>query len=234
MSNFFITYTVTPEQTENFFNGLVKVIKYLFIFVPIILALIGVTYAIVQVIKILKEKKRKQILENKKLQREKAIREYEENQENKTKVIHEFTINKKYDDEIPTFEELVKNNNQEFYNQQIKKCTKCEKIFYDTLYKKYSNKYKLETQVYLRSMFPRMGAENDKIDIVFRDKQTNYPILLVEINDESHNRNKLRKMRDKDLKEFCATNNIKLQFLWTRYGCNEKSIYNLIDNKLKE
>lgn len=175
--------------------------------------------------------KQQQIYENKKSQREKVIREYEENQQNKTKVIRNFTLGTQNDYDIS---QEYKNENQEFYNKQINKCSKSEKIFYDTLYKRYGEKYNLEAQVYLRSMFPRMGADNDIIDIVFRHKYSNNPILLIEINDESHNRNKLRKMRDKDLKAFCAANNIKLQFLWTRYGCNEKSVYNLIDKKLSE
>ncbi len=225
------------KSDNNFLLYLIGIPILVVVALPFILAG-GVIYLLYLIIKAIvtfyeerKIEKQQQIYENKKSQREKVIREYEENQQNKTKVIRNFTLGTQNDYDIS---QEYKNENQEFYNKQINKCSKSEKIFYDTLYKRYGEKYNLEAQVYLRSMFPRMGADNDIIDIVFRHKYSNNPILLIEINDESHNRNKLRKMRDKDLKAFCAANNIKLQFLWTRYGCNEKSVYNLIDKKLSE
>ena len=83
-------------------------------------------------------------------------------------------------------------------------------------------------------MFPRKGAPNDRIDIVFKDKQWEEPILLIEINDKTHSKNLVTKMRDKDLKEFCQEHNIKLQALWTKFGVNKYSIIKLIDKRLKE
>lgn len=120
------------------------------------------------------------------------------------------------------------------YEKYTKHITKTEKAYFDILWKRYKDDYDLETQVYLRSMFPGMHAENLIIDIVFKNKKNHKPVLLLEINDETHNKNKIRRMRDVELKEFCSKNNIKLQALWTRYGINEKSIYNLIDKKLLE
>lgn len=130
-------------------------------------------------------------------------------------------------------EKKIEKLKQDFYNEQLERCTKCEKVYYETLYKKYSDKYTIKAQVFLRSMYAGYGAENHKIDIVFFNKQTDKPELLIEINDYTH-KDLLRKARDKDLKEFCNINKIKLQFLYTKYGCTPKSIYRVIDKKLQE
>lgn len=126
-----------------------------------------------------------------------------------------------------------KSSEKEFYQEQLNKCTKCEKVYYKTLYKKYSKDYTIKSQIYLRSMFPKMGAENLLIDLVFFDKKTNKPTLLIEINDKTH-KDLLRKSRDNELREFCYKHNIKLQFLYTTFGCVPEKIYRIIDKKLGE
>lgn len=124
-------------------------------------------------------------------------------------------------------------SNVNFYKEQWGKCTNCEKEYYDLLYNLFGNSYKIKTQVYLRSMFPKMKAPNNRIDIVFFDKNYDYPILLIEIQDSSH-KSHARAQSDKGLKDFCENNNIKLQKLYTTFGCNGKSIKNLINKKLAE
>lgn len=127
--------------------------------------------------------------------------------------------------------EILKENI--FYNEQLNKCTNCEKEYYKVLYELYGDKYNIETQVYLRSMFHKMGAPNHKIDMVMIEKDTDNITLLIEINDSTH-KNKLRVLRDKELKEFCNQNHIPLQTLYTKYDCIKSSIKKVIDKKLAE
>lgn len=169
----------------------------------------------------------------------------ENNYEPKTKEIKEDKIDKlrreyKEREEIIRFfenhakeKETKINKENIFYNEQLKKCTPCEKEYYNLLYELYSDKYYIETQIYLRSMYPKMGAPNNRIDIVFFEKPNYSPILLVEIQDSTH-KSHARAQSDKGLKEFCESNNIKLQRIYTTFGCNKKSIKNLIDKKLAE
>ena len=138
------------------------------------------------------------------------------------------------DDEEDDKEINSKKHYNDDYEEQLDKCTKCEKVYYKMLYKNYHEKYLIKTQVYLRSLFPGYKAENFRIDIVFRNLDDKETIALIEINDGSHSRDLLRSARDKELKEFCNDNDINLITLWTKYGCKEKSICNYIDRKIEE
>lgn len=229
------TYVVTPEQTEKFFNVLIEIIKYIFIIIPSILLIIGIVYLIKFIINKVKEK---QINDIKIYKYEKTnnIKQNEPNliinkEEQKINNQQIYTKQREYSNNI---NKTIYDLDKIFYNKQIEKLTKTEKLYYDILYKNFKDEYRIETQVYLRSMYPRKNAPNLKIDIVFKDKKWELPILLIEINDETHNRRKLTKLRDKDLKKFCQEHNIKLQALWTRYDINERSICKLIKKRLEE
>lgn len=229
------TYVVTAEQTENFFNILIEIIKYIFIIIPSILLIIGIIYLIKLIVakiqinikdKKLKQKQSNQIETNK--NEPNLIINKEEQKINNQQI---YTKQREYSNNI---NKNIYDLDKIFYNKQIEKLTKTEKLYYDILYKNFKDEYRIETQVYLRSMYPRKNAPNLKIDIVFKDKKWELPILLIEINDETHNRRKLTKLRDKDLKKFCQEHNIKLQALWTRYDINERSICKLIKKRLEE
>lgn len=233
---FINTYVITAEQTEKFFNVLIEIIKYLLIIIPIILIIIGIIYLIkntneeIQINikdKKLKQKQSNQIETNKNEQNF-ILKDKEEQKINNQQI---YTKQREYSNNI---NKNIYEPDKIFYNIQIEKLTKTEKLYYDILYKNFKDEYRIETQVYLRSMYPRKNAPNLKIDIVFKDKKWELPILLIEINDETHNRRKLTKLRDKDLKQFCQEHNIKLQALWTRYDINERSICKLIKKKLEE
>lgn len=232
---FINTYVVTAEQTENFFNILIEIIKYIFIIIPSILLIIGIIYLIKLIVaeiqinikdKKLKQKQSNQIETNK--NEPNLIINKEEQKINNQQI---YIKQREYSNNI---NKNIYDLDKIFYNKQIEKLTKTEKLYYDILYKNFKDEYRIETQVYLRSMYPRKNAPNLKIDIVFKDKKWELPILLIEINDETHNRRKLTKLRDKDLKQFCQEHNIKLQALWTRYDINERSICKLIKKRLEE
>lgn len=218
------TYTITAEQTENFFNKLIEIIKIILYCIPIALIIALIIFIGIKIYfaKQDKKKEKETKIKNKfinsiKLKQQRNI------SETKKEFIKE---EKKY-----TIKKVKENS---FFNEQLNKCTNCEKEYYKILYKLFNENYQIETQVYLRSMFPKMKAPNHKIDIVFKTKNYEKPILLIEINDETHNKRTLTKLRDKELKEFCNEHNIKLQAIWTKFDINEKSIYNLIKKRLSE
>lgn len=201
---------------KEFIFFIIKNHKIILIILTIIIILLTLTITIsIYIIKKIRKNKSNEIKENQQNNEDKI---YNKQKEYSKEKISNYNIN---------IEQIR-------YENQIKKLTKTEKAYFDVLWKKYHEYYKLETQVYLRSMFPGSGAPNLNIDIVFKNKENDYPILLIEINDETHNKFKLRRMRDNELKTYCLQNKIKLQTLWTRFDINENSIYKLIDKRLSE
>lgn len=87
----------------------------------------------------------------------------------------------------------------------------------------------LQPQVALRSVIDRTDNayyQNELyriIDVCIFDKETFRPLVLVEINDESHNQPK-RIERDKKVKMICEEAGLPLVTLWTKYGINENYI----------
>ncbi len=87
----------------------------------------------------------------------------------------------------------------------------------------------LQPQVALRSIIDRTDNacyQNELyriIDVCIFDKETFRPLVLVEINDESHNQPK-RIERDKKVKMICEEAGLPLVTLWTKYGINEDYI----------
>lgn len=69
------------------------------------------------------------------------------------------------------------------------------------------------------------------IDFVIFDLETN-PIILIEINDNSH-KEKDRWIRDKKVETICNEANLPIITLWTDYGINPEYIKNRIEKYCK-
>ncbi|MBQ7408635.1 MAG: DUF2726 domain-containing protein [Clostridia bacterium] len=92
-------------------------------------------------------------------------------------------------------------------------------------------------QINLASIIDKKGANNFRTEL-FRNVDFglfdyNYrPILLIEINDNSHFR-KDRKERDKRVNEICKSAGIPLVTFWVKDGINLKKMSQQINNCLK-
>lgn len=113
-----------------------------------------------------------------------------------------------------------------YYKKPI--LTPTEKQYYKTIIQIIDGKYKVYPQVSLSSIIkkePETKYANELyrvIDIgIFTEDY--YPILLIEINDETHNTPQ-RKERDKKVKELCDQAGIRLISFWTSYGVNKEYI----------
>lgn len=115
--------------------------------------------------------------------------------------------------------------------------SKSEINFGNAIYKALPNGYKLYPQICLRSIIEktdnsRYGNELFRIiDFAIFDK--NYlPVLLIEINDDSHH-DYNRYRRDNKVKDICEQANIPLIRLWTEQGINPDYINKKIRELLK-
>lgn len=77
------------------------------------------------------------------------------------------------------------------------------------------SKYKYQTELYRN------------IDFAIFDKTLTYPLLLIELNDITHNSNK-RRERDKKVKNICEQAGFKLIAFYTKYDNKEEYIINRI------
>lgn len=115
--------------------------------------------------------------------------------------------------------------------------TNNEMYFYNIIENHFGNKYKIQTQVNLASIIEK--TNNDKfrnelfrnIDIGIFEKENLKPLLLIEINDSTHNQTK-RQYRDIKVKEICNEANIKLITFYTKYSNKKEYIINRIEEEL--
>lgn len=124
---------------------------------------------------------------------------------------------------------LLKTNNTKLNYQKtyIKKSfmTNCEKEFYNKL-KDLNNDYLVIPQVNLATIINKKSKslyQNElfkNIDFGIFDKNTMEILLLIELNDKTHNTYK-RKQRDFNVKKICKSANIPLITFYTSYP-NEK------------
>lgn len=118
--------------------------------------------------------------------------------------------------------------------------TKCEKYFYDILTCNFSGDYDIRPQIPLSSIIEKeknfdyeyQNELNRIIDFGIFNKNTQEPLLLIEINDKTHNQYN-RKHRDKKVKMICNLAGIKLITFWTKYDNTENYIVNRIQKELK-
>lgn len=106
--------------------------------------------------------------------------------------------------------------------------TECEKKFFDAIKSIVGENYIVQPQINLASIVNKVTADKYRnelfrnIDFGVFDK--NYKLLiLIEINDPSHDKSD-RKDRDDKVKKICAEANIPLVTFWTKYGVNEEYI----------
>lgn len=139
---------------------------------------------------------------------------------------------------------IIKNNkntttttNKRYESKSL--LTNYEKYFYDTISNEFSNMYYIMPQVNLASIvnkfkdFPTQ-YQNElyrNIDIGIFDKTSMTPLLLIEINDKTHN-NKNRIERDNKVKKICNVANIPLITFYSNYPNKKEYIIKRIKETL--
>lgn len=127
------------------------------------------------------------------------------------------------------------------YHVKSKTITNNEKYFIDIINKHFSNNYEIRPQVPLSSIIEKekefdrqyQNELNRIIDIGIFNKNTSYPLLLIEINDNTHKR-KDRQIRDAKVKSICEQAGIKIIAFWTDYSNTEEYIINCINTNLRD
>lgn len=151
------------------------------------------------------------------------------------------TINEK---DIFVEEDL--NNNENYNNQKTKYKLKTQTITNNEMYflniinKHFSDKYLIKDQVPLSSIIEKeksfkneyQNELNRIIDIGIFNKQTTAPLLLIEINDSTHEQYE-RKQRDIKVKNICEQAGIKLITFWTNKENKEDYVVNRIKINLE-
>lgn len=129
--------------------------------------------------------------------------------------------------------------NKSQYHIKVKTITDNEKYFLDIIKKHFGKDYDIRVQVPLSSIIEKekdfenqyQNELNRVIDIGIFDKETTYPLLLIEINDSTHHR-KDRQVRDAKVKNICEQANLKLIAFWTEYSNTEEYVFNRINENL--
>lgn len=106
--------------------------------------------------------------------------------------------------------------------------TQTEKPYFETIKKIIEPEYIIQPQINLASIIDKKSSDKFRNEL-FRNidfgifDQNYKPILLIEINDESHMTN-IRRERDKKVQTICKGAGIPIVTLWTKYGINEAYI----------
>lgn len=132
-------------------------------------------------------------------------------------------------------------NNEQKYHIKSKTITDNEKYFLDIIKKHFGKDYEIRPQVPLSSIIEKekdfeKQYQNELyriIDIGIFNKETSYPLLLIEINDSTHKR-KDRQNRDAKVKNICEQAGIKLIAFWTEYSNTEEYIFNRVNTNLRD
>ena len=135
-----------------------------------------------------------------------------------------------------------KNNLNETQPKYEKKqlMTKCELYFFFILSENFAKDYLIIPQVNLASIITKnkkfeseyQNELNRNIDFGIFDKSTYLPLLLIEINDSSHNQPR-RIERDKRVKDICSQSDIKLITFHTQFENEKNYVINRIKRELK-
>lgn len=116
-----------------------------------------------------------------------------------------------------------------------------EKYFYEILSKNFAQDYIIMPQVNLASIIEKIKDfptqyQNElyrNIDFGVFDKNSMKPLLLIEINDKTHNQPD-RIKRDLKVKEICNQANIKLITFYTKYDNKPNYIISRVKKELEE
>lgn len=117
--------------------------------------------------------------------------------------------------------------------------TDYEKYFFDTISNEFGMKYYIMPQVNLASVVNKIKDfptqyQNElyrNIDIGIFDKSNMTPLLLIEINDKTHNQQK-RIARDKKVHEICKLANLQLITFYSNYPNKREYIIKRINEAL--
>lgn len=115
--------------------------------------------------------------------------------------------------------------------------TNTEKNFYQKL-KVLEPKYKIILQVNLGTIIEKISSEKFEnelfrnIDYGIFTNDFSKVLLLIELNDQTHNQPQ-RKKRDIKVKEICNKANIPIMTFYTNYPNNQEYVINRILNKIE-
>lgn len=122
-------------------------------------------------------------------------------------------------------------------NNYIKRnfMTSTEMIFYNKI-KELNDEYIVIPQVNLGTIIEKKtkGYRNElfkNIDFAIFSKDFKEVLLLIELNDSTHQQSKRRK-RDRNLYDICKNANIKLITFYTKYPNEKKWVLNRIKNEI--
>ena len=141
--------------------------------------------------------------------------------------------------ELYAKKEIQEQTQQSKYHIKSKTITDNEKYFLDIIKKHFAKDYEIRLQVPLSSVIEKdkdfenqyQNELNRIIDIGIFDKDTSYPLLLIEINDSTHHK-KDRQVRDAKVKDICDQANLKLIAFWTEYSNTEQYIIERVSKNL--
>lgn len=131
------------------------------------------------------------------------------------------------------------NSNKIYNNNYSKKklMTNEEQYFYNLL-KHFSNEYEIMPQVNLATIVEKVNNKKYQtelyrnIDFGIFTKDYHELLLLIEINDQTHNTYK-RKERDKKVKAICQIADIRLMTFYTNYSNKPEYVLNRIKTELE-
>lgn len=114
-----------------------------------------------------------------------------------------------------------------------------ESKFYNKLVNLFNDRFIVVAQVPLSSVIKKVSSETrtyqnelyKTIDFALVDKNDLEPMILIELNDDTHNQ-KNRQARDIKVKELCEKANIKLITFWDNYPNEENYIKERINKEL--
>lgn len=133
-------------------------------------------------------------------------------------------------------EVIIIEENQKYIKKSL--LTDCENYFFEIIKENFSKKFLVQSQVPLSSIVDKIENTYYKnelyrtIDIGIFDKQTKLPVLMIEIDDKTHQQAK-RKYRDYKVKEILNDANIKLIKFYTDKSNTPQYIVDRIGRELK-
>lgn len=138
-------------------------------------------------------------------------------------------------------DEELEEKEQPKYTIKKSQMSECEKYFYDILTIHFSSDYDIRPQVPLSSIIEKeksfsreyQNELNRVIDFGIFNRETSEPLLLIEINDKTHNQSS-RKERDKKVQSICNSAGIKLIAFWTKFDNKEEYIVNRVIKEIDE
>ncbi|MDD6488410.1 MAG: DUF2726 domain-containing protein [Clostridia bacterium] len=130
-------------------------------------------------------------------------------------------------------------DNEYLYELKDSLVTKSELSYIKAIKDDLPEKYILQPQINLSSIIERTDNScyrNElfrNVDAGIFDRETYKPLVLIEINDDSHNRPD-RRSRDIKVKMICEEAGIPLITFWTKYGVNADYIHRTVKTALEQ